>query len=71
MADARRKRPWWHWALGAFAGLLILSALFGADDKKPAKAAATTTTAGTPTTTGAPGGAATRRDHRPSASGSR
>ena len=48
MADARRKRPWWHWALGAFAGLLILSALFGADDKKPAKAAATTTTAGTP-----------------------
>ena len=51
MADARRKRPWWHWALGAFAGLLILSALFGADDEKPAKAAATTTTAGTSTTT--------------------
>jgi hypothetical protein len=43
MDDVRRRRPWWHWALGAFAGLVILSALFGDDGNEPAPQAKTVT----------------------------
>ncbi|HEV7806712.1 MAG TPA: hypothetical protein VGO80_12885 [Solirubrobacteraceae bacterium] len=42
MDGSQRRRPWWHWALGAFVGLVILSAIFGADDEQPASGASGT-----------------------------
>jgi ketosteroid isomerase-like protein len=45
MDGSRRRRPWWQWVLGAFVGLVILTAIFGADDEQPARGAAADTTA--------------------------
>lgn len=55
----RRKRPWWHWALLAFVGLLILGAVVGEEDASdetaqpvgPSGATATTPVGTTPTET--------------------
>jgi multidrug efflux pump subunit AcrA (membrane-fusion protein) len=51
MDGSRRRRPWWQWVLGAFVGLVILTAIFGADDEQPARGAAADTTAPAAVTT--------------------
>ncbi len=45
MGDVQRKRPWWHWVLGGFVGLVILSAIFGDNETEPASQVATVTNA--------------------------
>lgn len=66
---ARRKRPWWHWALAGFVGLLILGALFGDDDSEntAAETRTVTVTQPAPTTTTAAQPAETIRDARAAA----
>jgi hypothetical protein len=51
MDGSQRRRPWWHWALGAFVGLVILVAIFGADDEQPARGASDTTASPSTTVT--------------------
>ncbi len=45
----RKKRPWWHWAIGGFLAFVLLGAIFGEDDEpekdRVANVTATTATA--------------------------
>jgi hypothetical protein len=48
---AKRKRPWWLWAVAAVVALLVLGSLFGEDDEQLADRAQTTTAATAPAPT--------------------
>lgn len=55
--EGERKRPWWHWALGIFVGLIVIAAIFGEDPEEEEQAAgptATATATGTATSTPTP-----------------